>query len=484
MLNNTTFNFNPVMAADSYKYSHPSQYPTNMSSMLDYISARYSTMFKKICFVGLQPYLHILSMTITKEHVTEAATYAKLHSVKFELDGWMYIVNELQGKLPIKIKAAPEGSVLPVGLPLVVVEATDTKVPWIVGWTETMLLKVTYPIGVASKSLLIRDTLEKYGVKEWAEFALHMFGDRASHSIESASIAGMAHAAIFKGTDNFHSLKYVNDNYGVPGELISVHSYSVWASEHSTTSSNGRDNEEAWVYQQLLNNPDQPIMSFVADTYDVFNFVHFCTDENSRIRKLIESRPNQKLVMRPDSGDPIEVLNRILNIMKLNKLDLVTKNKHTLFKQFGLLWSDGIDTSVIENILNIFLTNGFAAENFVFGMGGNLVTGIVRDDIGMAMKCSNITLKVPHASDEPSGDEVKYTYEEREVFKDPITDPGKKSLKGKVTTYYNSDKDFYFVGRDDFAGNRHTEEVLKPVFENGLILKRFTLEEIRENTRK
>lgn len=463
-------NMNLVMAGDSYKYSHASQYPNNMVSMYDYMAARSDKVYKKVCFAGLQPYLEMLANGVTTADVEEANDFANKHGISFDRKGWDYIAEDLDGKFPIIIKAVPEGSIIPVGMPLVTVESTDKAVACNAGWVETLLLKVWYPTTIATKSYHVRKMLLKYGSPEWAQFAYHNFGDRGSSSVESAAIGGFAHLILFMGTDNFHALKLCNDVYNEP-----IAGYSVFASEHSTTTSHGINGEEQFVYDQLLDNPDAPIMSFVADSYDVYNFTNFCTKPDSRIRKLIESRPHQKLVLRPDSGEPIEVLTRILQIMVINKCftpetDIEGK---AYAKDFGILWGDGITPETIELILKTFTEAGYAAENFVFGSGGDIMQNVNRDILGFAIKCSSITVI-------PEKDCPNHTMD-IDVFKDPITDPGKKSLKGKVTTYYNKATKTYFVdtiGRD----SETIKEVLIPVFEEGKILKRYSMLEIRENS--
>lgn len=461
------------MLSDSYKYSHADQYPSNMISMYDYMESR-GGQYSATKFFGLQYYLKkYFSTPITIDEVAEAHAYAESHGVPFDLQGWTYIVEQLGGHLPVKIKAVPEGSLIPTGNVLMTIESTDTKVPWIAGWLETILMKVWYPTTIATKAHFVKETLLKYGSKAWAKFAYHNFGDRGASSVESAAIGGMAHlSAGFYGTDNFNSLRYASEYYG-----SDIAGYSVFATEHSTITSYGRDDEEQFVYDQLVANPDAPIMSFVADSYDVYNFVDFCTRPDSRIRKLVESRPHQKFVLRPDSGDPIEVLTGMLNIMIKNKLAVGPKDQgydKLTFMDFGILWGDGITPKQIDEILHWFTKHDspnrpiFAAENFVLGSGGDLMQNLTRDTCKFAIKCSSIGIKKMGGIDH------------RDVFKDPITDPGKKSKKGKVTTYYNRDTDTYFVDKVDKEFDNSSREVLKPVYLNGELLFDDKLDWIRE----
>jgi len=465
---------NVVMLGDSYKYGHAFQYPKNMVFMQDYLTARrVQDNNGEVIFVGLQYILkEYLSQKITIEMIEEAKEFADLHGISFPYEGWKYIAEELDGKLPIKIKALPEGTAVPAQIPMVLIESTDKKVPWVVGFVETLLMKVWYPTTVATKSKEVYDMLCKYGDPEWAKFAYHNFGDRSMTSVESAAISGFAHNTIFLGTDNFHSLKFCRDYYH---EKIS--SYSVFATEHSTTTANASiDGEEEFVYRMLLENPNAPIMSFVADSYDVFKFTDMVTNPSGKIRKLLSERPNQKLVIRPDSGDPIEVLGKMLKIMLVNGVFDQFSNSKYFSSKYGILWGDGINKDTIKNILETFTVKGYkdlpliAAETFVFGSGTYIgQTGLTRDTYSFACKCSYIeTLE---------NNEIKG----HDVFKDPITDSGKKSLKGYLEVYKDKNGKLICLqnpipGIDD----KNLIPAMETVFLNGKIQKEYSLEDIRK----
>ena len=462
----------PIHYGDSYKYGHSGQY-IPMVAMHDYLSSR-GGKYPATLFTGAQGLVAAyLTKRIKKKHVIKLAKRAELHGIPFDYEGWMYIVEECDGYLPIKISAMPEGTLVPTGIVLMTIESTDENVPWVVGFVETLLMKVWYSTTISTKSYYVMQTLLKYGPKEWAQFAFHAFGDRACSTPESAAVAGFAHlAAGFKGTDNFESLDYCETFYGVTEDKVA--GYSVFATEHSSTTSHGRDGEEQFVWDQLQANPDAPIMSFVADSYDVYAFTHFCTDPKGRIRKLIESRPHQKLVLRPDSGEPIDVLRKMTHIMyHENAVDhIITEDNKALFTDFGILWGDGITPETIEKILNDVTYRGYSPMNFVFGSGGDLMQNVTRDTQRFAIKCSNVTIELEdvnfglHTKDIP-------------VYKDPITDPGKASLRGKVTTYRCKESGKFFT-TDNQCTPTTWEPALHIIFENGKLYNQCTLEEIQE----
>ena len=154
---------NRVLLSDSYKYSHPKQYPANTVSMFDYAEARSGKVYDKTVFFGLQYILkQYFSTPITVQEVQEAKQFADAHGIDFEYDGWMYIASDLQGNLPVEIRAIPEGKVIPVKNALFTVESTDPKVFWVASWMETTLMKCWYISNVATRSYFVREMLSEY----------------------------------------------------------------------------------------------------------------------------------------------------------------------------------------------------------------------------------------------------------------------------------------------------------------------------------
>lgn len=454
---------NRVSMADSYKYSHASQYP-EMSSMFDYMSSR-GGVYPATIFAGAQPTSKMFARPIEQWEVDEAFEDAQAHGVPFDIEGWDYIVQTLNGNIPVRIKSVQEGKLIPVNNVLMTFESTDSKVPWTAGWMETVYMKVWYPTTIATKSYYVKKMLEKYGSKEWAMFAYHNFGDRGSSSIESANIGGFAHSTQFMGTDNFGSLRFCRNMYN----MKDIGSFSVFATEHSTTTANAngsKKKEIAFVERMLIENPEAPIMSFVADSYDIYNFTDKVTNPDSWIRETVESRPNQKFVIRPDSGDALEVINKMIDIMENNGVFDIEINGRKASSNFGILWGDGITPETIEEILIMVIAKGYAAENMVFGSGGDLMQNVNRDTQRFAIKCSSIT--------KPDGTE-------QDVFKNPITDPSKASKKGRITTFFNPATKTYFVDRIGTDFENGSYDVLETVFENGKLIREFTMDEIRAN---
>jgi nicotinamide phosphoribosyltransferase len=472
-----------LLSGDSYKYGHPFLLKKDAMYQYNYMEARHSSS-SHIIFTGMQYYIKEFLMKVpSKKLIKRVARMAKNHGVLFDKNMWKHI-NKL-GYYPVEIKAIPEGTKVPVGVPVATFTNTDPRCIGLVGFLETLFMKVWMPTAVATQSNEVKQMLLKYGSPEWAEYAYHNFGSRSTTSLEHDMIAGYAHLTQFKGTDSFSSLFFCEDYYGQPDDLAAGH--SVLATEHSITTMNGIEGEEEFVYTTLLNNPKSNIISFVGDSYDIYKFTQFVTKPEGRIRKLLESRDNQKLVIRPDSGEPIEVLTKVITIMKDNNCFDSELGGKALSTRYGLLWGDGITIETIEHIMQYFTNIEYqqfmfnsatgtlktkfrnmlllAAENFVFGSGTDLINSKNRDTHGFAIKCSEITLKDGSTID---------------VFKDPVTDNGKASRKGKVTTYLDRNYKDYRVGLANECRIAEGEHVaLVKLFKNGKLYNKATLNEAR-----
>lgn len=237
-----TINKSIITNTDSYKFSQYNQYPEGTTNVYSYIESRGGT-WKQTVFFGLQIFLkEYLSNPITQADIDFAEVLATAHGEPFYREGWEYILRQHEGKLPLRIKAVPEGSIVPVKNVLATVENTDPNCAWLTSYVETALLRaVWYPTTVATNSYeskrIIFDYLKQTGDESLIDFKLHDFGARGVSSFESAGIGGLAHLVNFKGTDTVTSLLYGKEYYG-----IDVAGFSIPAMEHSTVTSWGRTN--------------------------------------------------------------------------------------------------------------------------------------------------------------------------------------------------------------------------------------------------
>jgi len=433
-------------------------YPTGASYMFDYMESR-GGLYPATMFVGLQAMLkEYFTTPIIADEVEEAAQFAKEHGEPFDYDGWMYIVNELDGKLPIRIRAVKEGTLVPTSNAMVTIESTDPKVFWIVSWMETFFMKVWYPINISTRSFYVKRMLKEFSNQTgsgFVDFSYHNFGDRGSSSVEAAAIGGMAHLTQFQGTDNFNSLKFVFENYGERNV-----GFSIPASEHSTVTSWGQENEFKMIENYVEQFKGSPIIACVMDSYNIYDAVKFVTTGD--MKNKIESDEYPIFVIRPDSGNPVEIIGAIINTMEDNSVAFTMNEKDfKMWKKYRIIWGDGINMDTMQEILEYVTDRGYSSDNIAFGSGGWLMQAHDRDTQRFAIKCSSITV-----NNEP-----------RDVFKDPITDHGKKSKKGVITLWKN--KDGFFTAPRNRPWEDGDTEMLEDVWVNGEFKRTQTFSEIR-----
>lgn len=459
---------NILMDSDSYKFSHYLQYPVDTVNMYDYAEARSTENYEKTLFVGLYGILkEYFTTPITIENVLEAEMYANAHGEPFNKNGFMKIIDNYNGLFPVTIKSVPEGLVIPNKTILFTVELTenDKDLFWLPSWMETFLMRVWFSCNVATRSYYVKEMLLEMAKKTTenpnVDFQFHNFSSRGSNTPEAAHLGGFAHLTCFKGTDNFGALKYAHEIYNEPIETIA---WSIPATEHSTMSSEGRYGEFNVLTRFLELNKEKPLVAAVGDTYDIYNYTNVVT--SGEFKEKIESDKYPKLVIRPDSFDPRIVIPQMLEIMEKNKVQYnVNDLKFKSFKKYSGLWGDGIDMNTMRDICSILILNGYETSNFAFGSGGWLASTHNRDTSGFAIKCSEIT----HENGEVT-----------EIFKEPITDSGKKSKKGKVTTYFNKINNAFEVDLIN-RENENRINIVQPLFVNGIMQKHYTLSEIRES---
>jgi len=396
------------LLTDSYKLSHFNQYPEGTTKVYCYMEARK----KGVVFFGLRYYLiKYLQESMLKLDIEGCERLANEHGLPFNKEGWEYI--KQLGHLPVEIKAIKEGTYGAVGEVLLTVMNTDPKCYWLPSYLETLLLKVWYPSSVASFSQEVKELITSYHTEtcdniSGVTFSFHNFGDRGSTSVEAAALGGVAHLTQFMGTDNFNCLMLSNEYYD--GKYKG---YSIPATEHSTVTAWGKDNEHQMINNYLETYKDSPIIACVLDSYDIYASVNYAT--SGEVLKKVESEAYPIFVIRPDSGNPVVVIGNILDIIEKNSVAYSMNSKgYKVLSKYRIIWGDGINADSIKDILDYTSGRKYAASNVSFGCGGTLMQGVTRDTYGFAYKTSAI---------EVNG-------KLRDVYKDPITDKGKTSKKG------------------------------------------------------
>lgn len=283
---------------------------------------------------------------------------------------------------------------------------------------------------------------EKDRLNKSVAFSCHDFGSRGVSSQESAMLGGLAHIFNFMGTDTAIALFAANKLFGAP---LDQTAFSIPAAEHSTITSWTRGNE-ALAYENMVKQFSKPgsIYAVVSDSYDIYNAVDKIWGEE--IRDLVVSSGGT-LVIRPDSGDPVIVLPRLLQTLSKKFGYTINDKGYIVLNNVRLIWGDGINYDAIKSIYRICVdTLMFSADNLAFGMGGALLQIVNRDDQKFVMKASAALI---------NGEWV-------DVYKDPITDPGKKSMKGRFSVVLRDGK-YVTQSYDETL----SDDLLKVRYKNG-----------------
>lgn len=480
-------NVNVILNADSYKVGHPSMVKKGVQSMVSVITGRKPSKYtNRLTFIGTQYTIKkYINIKITKEDVDEAELEISEQGGRFDRKPWDNIVNHHNGKLPIKIRALPEGTVVPVGVPLVSVEAVSEEFAFLASYVETCLQRgIWFPTTVATNARAIKevlqDTMQRHAGHRNVNYHLHNFGDRSAHVYESAIVAAMAHAVYFDGSDCLSANRNIKKYYNTKKPYLS----SVDASEHSVSCSNSdadkRDDFnmavkmvrhwEDQVDDFFTNNVGTPITSVVIDTYDAKRFAReFIGTRLKDTIVEIGTTKGGRLVLRPDSGNPVTMPIEILEIL-LEKFGYTVNEfgYKVLPSYIGVLQGDGINQDSIMEIIALLDEKKISLANIVFGMGSKLVDPEGgRDLFSFAMKAV--------AQQEADG-------LWKDLFKDPITDVGKRSLRGRVTTYKCKVTGKIFAERVELQEvNKQLIDMMVTVYDCGDISKFIDFDEVREN---
>ena len=406
--------YNICLNTDSYKLSQYNQYPPKTEYVFSYIESR-GGMYDKLVFLGTQMLIQEYVMKrVTLKMINRAEKVALAHGEPFNREGWMYILEKHDGILPVEIHALDEGTVIGTQQILCWIKNTDPECWWLPSYLETLLLRgIWYPTTVASNSYyskqIILKGLKDTGDESLIDFKLHDFGARGVSSFESAGIGGLAHIAVFMGTDTLTAIEYAMEYY----DADDVPAFSVPAMEHSTVTSWTRDGEVD-SYRNMIRTYGAPgkIVSIVSDSYDIFNAIKLFGTELKQ--DILDT--GCTLVVRPDSGDPAVIVVKVLQLLDLYFGSTMNEKGYKVLNTCRVLQGDGINHQSIRSIIFSAQLAGFSTDNITFGQGGALLQINNRDDSKFAMKCSAANI---------DGEWV-------DVYKDPITDSGKKSKRGRL----------------------------------------------------
>jgi nicotinamide phosphoribosyltransferase len=464
---------NLILMADAYKYSHAKLYYPGTNKVYSYLESR-GGKFDNTVFYGLQYFIttYLMGEAITQQDLDEADILLKDvfgRDDVFDKTRFQYIIDKYQGRLPVKIKAVPEGMAVPTGNVLMTIENTDPECYWLPNFLETLLMQVWYPSTVATLSREVKNLLYAYyeqtaseGSEAGIEYVLNDFGFRGVSNVESAALGGSAHLISFKGSDTIQGSILAKCIYGAK----EMYGKSIPATEHSICTLLGEEGEKE-VFRHILQSFPEGIVACVSDSYDILRACEKYWGEEFKDEILAR---NGTLVIRPDSGDPVTTLLSVFRIL-FDKFGFTVNEKgyKVLPPQVRVIQGDGVNFDAIKEIFAALEKEGISAENLVLGMGGALLQKVDRDTQKFAMKCSyaEINEKALEVQKRPKELDEKGRYQES--FK--TSKAGKLKLvrfeQGLATVSSNA--------------NPELPDILETVFEDGELVRKMTFEEIRAN---
>jgi len=482
---------NPLFLTDGYKTGHHQQYPKGTTLVYSNFTPRSLKHAPKHCneivSFGQQMVMKIIHEAFDADFFSQPKDVV-CGEMKRELSMYLntdYDVSHFEalhdlGYLPIMVKAIEEGTVVPVKVPVLTIYNTIPEFYWITNYLETIISNLLWkPITSATIAHNYRKVLTSWQEKTDAErgwfidWQGHDFSMRGLDSIDATISSGIGHLTSFSGSDSLPAIYGARKYYGETGFIAG----SVNATEHSVMCAGGKE-DEIDTFRRLLDTYPTGILSIVSDTWDLWKV---CTEHVVTLKEEIMNRDG-KLVIRPDSGDPVDILcgkrwndeqnpyDENVDAIEKGVVELLwdvfggTINEQgykVLDSHIGAIYGDSITIDRANEICERLAAKGFASTNVVLGIGSFTYQYNTRDTFGFAMKATY----------------VEVNGEGREIFKDPITDDGtKKSATGllRVTT---GEGGYKLVDRQTWAGEQTGN--LKPIYEDGLFYNTTTLTEIR-----
>jgi nicotinamide phosphoribosyltransferase len=481
---------NPFLLTDYYKVGHVFQYPKNTTLVYSNLTPRNSRLkgVDEMVFFGLQyftkeyliSYFNDNFFKQPKEKVMNDYKRRIISSLGSHLPTYEHLekLHDL-GYLPVEIKALPEGSKVPMKVPCLTVVNTLPEYYWLSNFLETLLSAIIWqPCTSATIAHEYRKLLDGYAAKtgmapEFVQWQGHDFSFRGMSSLESAVLSAMGHLLSFTGTDTIPAIDALEKYYGANADFELIGG-SVAATEHSVMCSGSKDGEVETFRRLITEVYPTGIVSIVSDTWDLWKV---CTEYLTILKDEILARDG-KVVIRPDSGDPVKIIcgnpDGKTEAERKGVVELLwdvfggtttDKGFKLLDSHIGAIYGDSITIERATAICEGLIAKGFAIQ-VVFGIGSFTYQYNTRDTFGTAMKATYVVVDG----------------EAREIFKNPITDDGtKKSATGLLQVKKENNK---YVLYDKVTWEQEKDSELKTVFKDGIILKEFTLEEVRENLKK
>lgn len=488
---------NPLFLTDGYKTGHHQQYPKGTSLVYSNFTPRANKYAPKGCeqvvSFGQQMVMRIIHEAFENDFFSQPKDVV-CGEMKRELSMYLntdYDVSHFEalhdlGYLPIKVKVIEEGTLVPIKIPVLTIYNTIPEFYWITNYLETIISNLLWkPMTSASIAHTYRKVLTKWQEKTDAEkgwfidWQGHDFSMRGMDSIDATISSGLGHLTSFSGSDSLPAIYGARKYYGETGFIAG----SVNATEHSVMCAGTKD-DEVETFRNLMETYPTGILSIVSDTWDLWKV---CTEHIVTLKEEILARDG-KLVIRPDSGNPVDILCGNITIAVENGgietpaskgvIELLwdtfggtinSQGYKVLDPHIGAIYGDSITIERADEICARLEAKGFASTNVVLGIGSFTYQYNTRDTFGFAMKATYVEIQ----NQKLSG----ISTDSREIFKDPITDDGtKKSATGLLHVTKVMDE---YTLIDKVSWAEEEGGYLIPIYEDGVFYNTTTLTEIR-----
>jgi len=477
---------NPLLLTDGYKTGHHQQYPKGTTLVYSNFTPRSNKYAPNnadyVVSFGQQMVVKQLDKLFNEEFFGKEKAEV-CGQMQKELSMYLntyYDVSHFEalhdlGYLPIQVKAIEEGTRVPMRVPVLTIRNTHPEFYWLTNYLETILSNLLWkPMTSATIADRYRQTLKKWQEKTdkdnawFLDWQGHDFSMRGMDSVDAVISSGLGHLTSFLGSDSLPAIHGARTYYNEK-ELVSG---SVPATEHSVMCAGSKD-DEIGTFSRLMKTYPEGILSVVSDTWDLWKV---CTEYVTELKEEILAR-NGKLVIRPDSGDPINILcGETQGFAEPNTpeykgvIELLwdvfggTINEQgykVLDSHIGAIYGDSITIERADEICRSLEAKGFASTNVVLGIGSYTYQYNTRDSFGFAMKATY----------------VEINGEPREIFKDPITDDGtKKSATGLLRVV---NKEGVLTLEDKVSREEEKSGELQGIYKEGFFFNETTLTEIR-----
>jgi nicotinamide phosphoribosyltransferase len=480
---------NPLMLIDFYKADHRRQYPEGTELVYSNFTPRKfrNEGQESLVLFGLQYLVKEYLVKQWNEGFFDRPKAEVLSEYKRRMDNALgkdsipidHIadLHDL-GYLPLVIKGLPEGSIVGAKIPVVTMYNTVPKFFWLTNYLESIMSAILWkPCTSATTAFQYKKVFNQYAKDtvggsdlSFTYWQGHDFSFRGMSGMEDACMSAAGHLLSFYGTDTVPAIDFHEMYYNANSDTEMVGG-SVPATEHSVMCMGTKDNEIGTFERLISELYPAGIVSIVSDTWDFWQVI---TEYLPKLKSQILARDG-KVVIRPDSGDPVKIIvgnkdatpgspaykGAIECMWETFGGTTTEKGYKLLDSHIGLIYGDSITLQRQLDILEGLKEKGFCSFNVVLGIGSYTYEYVTRDTYGFAMKAT-----YGEVNGEP-----------RNIFKDPKTDDGtKKSAKGMMQV---TNQNGVLVMKDQCTWEEEKQGVLQTVFENGKVVLEEKLSEIR-----